>query len=352
MRRYCPLLLIMLSCSKQDNISPPRPSFTAQQIVFISRRIPNSADWQLYVMNADGTNQRELAAELVACAPPAVSADGSSVAYAAYDGLMYKIFAMGLDGSNKKLLGTNDDYCGALTWSPDNATVAYVRSFGNGARFDIVIVDVSSGNETIVSHKQYNHSPAFLDNNTLLFSSADQGGLSGVYAVDLLTLETRLLTPANKSFGYPKVSPDRRKAAIVLADPGGTQIFTMNIDGSMLKQLTNSVSPQTYPGWPRDGNHEPSWSPDSKQIAYVSYAANGSPDVYVMDANGDRKRALTNGELRDESPCWSPDGRTILFSSNRDMNFSTEIYTMDPNGRNQKALTKFLSDDAFPVYAQ
>ena len=57
----------------------------------------------------------------------------------------------------------------------------------------------------------------------------------------------------------------------------------------------------------------PSWSPDGRSIAFTS-DRDGNREIYVMDANGDNLRNLTNESSQDRHPSWSPDGLSIAFN--------------------------------------
>ena len=74
---------------------------------------------------------------------------------------------------------------------------------------------------------------------------------------------------------------------------------------------------------------EPSWSPDSKHIAFTSNR-DGNLEIYVMDVDGGNQQRLTNSgdvHIHNWEPSWSPDGRRIAFTSNRDGN--SKIYVMN-----------------------
>ena len=75
----------------------------------------------------------------------------------------------------------------------------------------------------------------------------------------------------------------------------------------------------------------PAWSPDGRRIAFTS-ERDGNPEIYVMNADGSGVTRLTYNDARDldSFPAWSPDGRRIAFHSNRDGNF--EIYVMNASG--------------------
>ena len=61
-------------------------------------------------------------------------------------------------------------------------------------------------------------------------------------------------------------------------------------------------------------------------------------DLYVLDLRSNQIIKLTEGYSRNESPCWSPDGRHLIFSSNRNTN-TVQIYSIDYDGRNLRRLT-------------
>jgi len=79
------------------------------------------------------------------------------------------------------------------------------------------------------------------------------------------------------------------------------------------------------------------------QIAFSS-ERDGNYEIYVMDADGNNQRRLTNNPANESGPSWSPDGQKIAFVSTRDGN--CEIYVMDADGKNQRNLTNHPADDA------
>ena len=92
----------------------------------------------------------------------------------------------------------------------------------------------------------------------------------------------------------------------------------------------------------------PVWSPDGRRIAFSSNR-DGKHEIYVMDADGSNVKRLTNNLADDVNPIWSPDGQKILFDSERDGN--REIYVMDADGGNQIRLTRNNAADTTSTWS-
>jgi Tol biopolymer transport system component len=95
---------------------------------------------------------------------------------------------------------------------------------------------------------------------------------------------------------------------------GNGDIYTVNADGTRLKQLTSD------PGW----EESPSWSPDGSRIAWVvnrdidpkvepTFDYHPTPTIWVMNVDGSGKVQITTGPVHGDHPTWSPDGTRIAF---------------------------------------
>ena len=86
----------------------------------------------------------------------------------------------------------------------------------------------------------------------------------------------------------------------------------------------------------------------ASQIVFVS-DRDGDPEIYVMDADGNNLRRLTNDPSLDFGPAWSPDGSRIVFCSNREAG-TFDIYMMDADGGNQVRLTT-SGNNSYPAWS-
>lgn len=123
-------------------------------------------------------------------------------------------------------------------------------------------------------------------------------------------------------------SPDGTRFAFIANDPTYTDfdVYTMNIDGSDVRKLTTDG--KSY--------RAPSWSPDSKYIAFSSLMRDPaySRDIYIMAADGSNQQWLSNAPPLSSEPAWSPDG--TKFACTADYN---DIWVMNIDGSNQIKLT-------------
>src|SRR6516225_1992566 len=135
-------------------------------------------------------------------------------------------------------------------------------------------------------------------------------------------------------------SPDGNKFLFTRIHAGRMGIWTMNADGTDLKRLLKHDEAPDF-----DGH----WSPDSKKIVFVFdvlQGTDGKLNIHTANADGTDNKVLIPNKAFEEAPRWSPDGKQIAFVSTRDGN--QEIYVADAEGKNIKRLTSEVAADTNP----
>ena len=121
---------------------------------------------------------------------------------------------------------------------------------------------------------------------------------------------------------------------------GNWDIYSMDVNGDNLLQLTDHPASDEYPAC----------SPDGRRIAFTSERGI-THDLYVMDSDGNNVVRLTHDNFFDSRASWSPDGTRIAFSSSRFHVRNSEIYVMDADGENEINLTNHKMDDVVPSWS-
>ena len=114
----------------------------------------------------------------------------------------------------------------------------------------------------------------------------------------------------NKSLisgGHVAYSP-MNKLLFVSNQDGDREIFTVDLDGNNLTQLTTNHS----------DDYDASWSPSGDKILFTSNREHGNTEVYMMNADGTEQMNLSQSKGFDGRARWSPDGLSIVFNSDRD----------------------------------
>jgi Tol biopolymer transport system component len=97
------------------------------------------------------------------------------------------------------------------------------------------------------------------------------------------------------------------------------------------------------------GNDAPAWSPDGRTVAFTSFQRGRFGDIFRMAPDGSSRVRLTSTDAHDDLPTWSPDGGQIAFVTGRDGSFQIDV--MNADGTARRALTTSQGLNADPSWS-
>jgi TolB protein len=235
------------------------------------------SETQIWTINPDGTDARQLTTEGWSNTQPSWSPDGSKIVFVSNRGPGPRVWAMDADGSNQVPLTDDVLYAMGPVWSPDGTKIAFARYVDN---YDIWVMDADG---------------------------TDQVNVTQDPAEDL----------------WPSWRPGTTTLAFQSNRDGNSEIYAIDAGGGGLANLTNT---------PAVGEYEPDWSPDGTRLVF-----NAGSNIAVMNADGSARTTVTTTHQASHA-AWSPDGSRIVFSSWRDLN-NYELFVMNANGTAQLEIT-------------
>ncbi|HET7433899.1 MAG TPA: hypothetical protein VFN10_04205 [Thermoanaerobaculia bacterium] len=248
----------------------------------------------------------------------------TQIAYASDRGGNWEIWLMDWDGANQRRITFHNALSILPSWSPDNERMVYT-SFARGTS-DMYIINRRGGGRTrINSGLALNTSATFSPvSNDIAFVGSVNGN-PDIYLIKDDGSNLRRLTNSSSIESTPEWSPTGRQIAFTSGRSGSPQIYTMSAEGTDVRRIS-------YDG---NWNDDAVWSPDGERIAYTS-RVNGRFQIRVANIVTNENHIIA-GEGSNEQPTWSPDGQWIAFQSNRSGKW--QVYRMRADGTDLLQLT-------------
>ncbi|MGB9604363.1 MAG: translocation protein TolB [Bryobacteraceae bacterium] len=271
-------------------------SLAGSKIYFVSERRPGVKE--IWAMDPDGSNQRQITHYNSVSTMPAVSPDGRILAFTTYAKGTPRILLHSLEtGRQLPFYNPVSSMVGTPSFTPDGQRIVFSASVDGWPQIHIAQIDGS--------------------------------GLRRLSFVRAIEVE-------------PKVNPKTGAEIVFVSGRGGPhQIYRMNLEGGDVRRLTDGEGYASNPCWHPDGQHI--------AFAWTRGYAPGNFNIFIMDVATGRFDQLTHGTGRNENPSWAPDGRHIAFSSTR--SGTPQIYTMLADGTQVRQLTT-EGRNTMPVWAK
>ncbi len=267
-------------------------------------------------------------------AQPALSPDGSSVAFVSNRDGHFNIYVGLVSGGNLIQITNGSEVKATPRWSPDGTVLGYAR-LNEWGLWDIWQVPALGGtprrlilNAADPTWSTDGRSLAYVDRTTGAIWISDSAGQRPRQV-------TRLATDGyGRQDSEPRFSPDGRALAFV-SRPGGpySELQVLDLESGAVRQLTHDQALAQSPAWSPDGLH-----------LYFASSRNGTMNIWKIAARGGEPEQITAGQTDDAQLDVSSDGRRIVFATFRE---KLSIGRMDLGpGTEARSPTRLITDPA------
>ena len=249
------------------------------------------------------------------------------------------LWVVDYDGENLTRLTSNRTLNLCPSWSPDGSQIAFT-SYSNGQQ-GVYLLDTTTGRvRQVIATAGLNLGPVWRPGGGELLLALSRDGNPEIYRIDLAGRIVRRLTVSPAIEISPDWSPNGRDIVFTSDRTGSPQLYVMDGDGAGRNRLT-------FEG---DYNDSGMWSPNGEQIVYVTRSG-ARTFLVLLAASGENRRLLTDESWRHaEDPSWAPDGRHVVFASDR--SGVNKLYVMDVVDGVWRQLTAGNEPDITPAWSR
>ncbi|MGI6368756.1 MAG: hypothetical protein ACOX2L_10470 [Anaerolineae bacterium] len=265
---------------------------SAGQLAFMAKATAGQ-NWDIYLINTDGTNRTRLTQDEGDNTGPVWSPDGERLAFVSDRDGNREVYVMNADGSEPVNLTKHDAEDWTPTWSPDGRRLAFA-SFRDG-NWEIYVMNADGSNQ-------------------------------------------QRLTDSPGADYSPAWSPRGDAIAFVSDRTGNLEIHLMAPDGSEVRAVTSDPATDQAPAWSHDGT----------QLLWESYR-DGNMEIMAMNVADQEPRNLTQDHYADDhGGTFAPDGEAIAYFSNRDGGW--DIYLLSLANSERANVTRSGEMEQYPAF--
>ncbi len=237
-----------------------------------------------------------------------------------------RLAIMDQDGANFKFLTDGDILTLSPRFDPKSQRIAFMSYKNRKRPPKVYVLDLETGEQDLIGDMSgMTFAPYFSPDNNHIIMSLAKKGTTNIYEIDLNSRIKKELTSSSGGIDTsPSYSPDGN-SILFNSDRAGvrSQIYTMDRNGSNIKRISKE-----------EGSYRtPTWSPDGKWIAFTKILS-GNFYIGIMKPDGSDERLLTSSWL-EEGPSWAPNSRTIIFSRQKRTG-ENKLYAIDIDGNNER----------------
>ncbi len=336
------LFVYSLETGKIENITnnaafdaDPNFSPDGKQIVFVSNRDGNA---EVYLINSDGSDVRRLTNHPAFDNHPVFSPDGTQIAFNSdRENENSNVYLMRTDGSDIRALTDwqSNESVEPGCWSGDGTQIVFSSDRNGNDDLFIISAEVFQPRLIFADEKSSLQFPSYSpDGKQIVYQAETQNKGGELRIFDVVSKQNRVLLKIENADIAPVFAPNGNWIAFQNRIEGNTEICLIKPDGSGVQNLTNNPA--------RDAS--PSFSPDGKQIVFASNRGGdfGTYDLYAMNTDGgsNQRQIYSNKSGMSVSPVWSPDGKEIVFANDNGRIGNFEIFKVEfETGQLEKRLT-------------